>query len=127
MAAGWGSHSRNCEIIRREEPFHDNTSRPSHGRDNPMRTTIRLATERDAEAVLAIYAPFCSDTPVSFETTAPTVEEMRGRIAKTLEILPWLVADRNGQVVGYAYASRHRERPAYVWSVDASVYVQSDC
>jgi phosphinothricin acetyltransferase len=88
---------------------------------------IRLATEDDADQVQAIYAPFCGNTPVSFETTAPTIEEMRQRIAKTLAIVPWLIADRDGQVLGYAYAARHRERAAYVWSVDASVYVRGDC
>jgi phosphinothricin acetyltransferase len=86
--------------------------------------TIRLATEDDAEAVLAIYAPFCRDTPVSFETREPTVAEMRQRIAKTVESLPWLVCDDGGLILGYAYASPHRERAAYAWAVDVSVYVR---
>jgi len=89
-----------------------------------MSATIRLATEEDAEPLLEIYAPFCAGTPISFETEAPTVEEMRQRIKKTLDILPWLVCEAEGHVLGYAYASRHRERAGYRWSVDVSVYVR---
>ena len=88
-----------------------------------MTATIRLATEAAAAAVAAIYAPFCEATPVSFEETAPTPAEMAGRIRKILEQYPWLVLDDGGVVAGYAYAGKHRERPAYRWSVDVSVYV----
>jgi phosphinothricin acetyltransferase len=89
-----------------------------------MSRTIRLATEEDAEGIQAIYAPFCRDTPVSFETREPTVAEMRQRIAKTLKSFPWLVCVDAGLILGYAYASPHRERAAYDWSVDVSVYVR---
>jgi L-amino acid N-acyltransferase YncA len=89
-----------------------------------MAQTIRLATLEDAEQIQAIYAPFCRDTPVSFETQPPTVDEMRQRIVKTLSSLPWLVCDHGEQILGYAYASPHRERAAYRWSVDVSVYVR---
>jgi len=89
-----------------------------------MSAIIRLAAGDDAEQVLAIYAPFCRNTPVSFETQPPTLDEMRRRIAKTLKRFPWLVVEEDGQVLGYAYASAHRERAAYGWSVDVSVYVR---
>jgi L-amino acid N-acyltransferase YncA len=89
-----------------------------------MARTLRLATEDDAEEVLAIYAPFCRDTPVSFEMREPTVAEMRQRIAKTVKSFPWLVCADGGQILGYAYASPHRERAAYGWSVDVSVYIR---
>jgi L-amino acid N-acyltransferase YncA len=89
-----------------------------------MSATIRLATEEDAGPILDIYAPFCAATPVSFETEPPTVEEMRHRIKKILDILPWLVYEDEGRVIGYGYASRHRERAGYRWSVDVSVYVR---
>ncbi len=89
-----------------------------------MSATIRLATLADAGAILEIYAPFCAGTPVSFETEPPTAEEIRHRINKTLDILPWLVCEDADQVLGYAYASRHRERAGYRWSVDVSVYVR---
>ena len=89
-----------------------------------MAATIRLAGEDDAEQILEIYAPFCRDTPVSFETQPPTLYEMRERIAKVLKSHPWLVCDESGRILGYAYASPHRERAAYAWSVDVSVYVR---
>ena len=84
---------------------------------------IRCAMSGDAEAVLAIYAPIVSETSISFELEPPTVEEMQRRIETTLAKLPWLVCEVDEQIMGYAYASRHRERAAYQWSVDVSVYV----
>src|SRR5215212_239589 len=84
---------------------------------------IRLAAERDAEQVAAIYAPNVTDAIVSFEAEAPSAEEMRRRIEGTLERFPWLVCERHGRVLGYAYAGAHHSRAAYRWSVDVSVYV----
>jgi L-amino acid N-acyltransferase YncA len=84
---------------------------------------IRLATVADAAAIQRIYAPIVRDTVISFELEPPTVEEIGRRIEKTLPDFPWLVDERGGEVAGYAYASRHRERPAYQWSVDVSCYV----
>lgn len=89
-----------------------------------MSTIIRFATVQDAEQILEIYAPFCGDSHVSFETQAPTIEEIRQRIAKVLQKLPWLVCERNTEVIGYVYAQPHRERAAYQWSVDVSVYIR---
>ena len=91
-----------------------------------MNMNIRVATVDDAQQALDIYAPFCLSSPVSFETEPPTLEEMRHRIAKTLEFFPWLIAEDQGRVLGYAYASRHRERAAYRWAADVSVYVRED-
>ena len=89
-----------------------------------MPPTIRLATPDDAPAVRAIYAPFCEATShVSFEVEAPTVEEMRRRIENTLARHPWLIAEDAGPILGYVYAGPHRERAAYRWSVDVSVYI----
>ena len=85
--------------------------------------TIRPASAEDAGAVQAIYAPIVADTSISFEYEPPSVDEMALRIQRTLERLPWLVAEEAGEVVGYAYASQHAERAAYAWSVDTSVYV----
>jgi phosphinothricin acetyltransferase len=86
---------------------------------------IRLATESDAEAIQAIYAPIVLSTFISFETREPTVDEMRARLLSTLPRYPWLVATDDDVVTGYAYASRHREREAYQWSVDVAVYVHA--
>jgi phosphinothricin acetyltransferase len=87
-----------------------------------MPPRIRLATEADADQVLAIYGPFCY-TPVSFEVEAPSLEEMRRRLAAVAERFPWLVCVEDGRVLGYAYASSHRARTAYQWSVEVSAYV----
>jgi len=82
-----------------------------------------MAAERDAEAITAIYAPFCESTAVSFETEAPTPATMAERIRTITAQYPWLVFDDGGVIGGYAYASRHRERAAYQWAVDVAVYV----
>lgn len=90
---------------------------------------IRTATPDDAAAVAAIYAPVVEHTTISFEAEPPDAAEMRARIEKTLVSLPWLVAeDAAGRVCGYVYvyASKHRERAAYQWSVDTTVYVRED-
>ncbi len=91
-----------------------------------MAMTIRLVTVGDAGQVLEIYGPFCAGSPVSFETEVPSIEEIGQRIASTLDFFPWLVSAEGSRVVGYAYASRHRERAAYRWSADVSVYVRED-
>jgi L-amino acid N-acyltransferase YncA len=90
-----------------------------------MSAVIRLATVHDAEQIQAIYAPIVRDTAISFELMPPTVDEMRQRIAKTLEHLPWVICAHRGEVLGYAYASAHRSRAAYQWSVDVSVYIHA--
>jgi L-amino acid N-acyltransferase YncA len=84
---------------------------------------IRLACQDDAAAMAAIYGPFCESTAVSFEYTAPSVEEMANRIRTITIQLPWLVLEAGGAVVGYVYASRHKERAGYGWSVDTAAYV----
>src|SRR5437763_779407 len=84
---------------------------------------LRLATEQDAPAIAAIYAPFCEASVVSFEYTAPTPEEMAGRIRTVTAQLPWLVMEDAGTVGGYAYAARHHERAAYGWAVNTAVYI----
>jgi phosphinothricin acetyltransferase len=86
--------------------------------------TIRLADPaRDAHRVAEIYRPAVELTIASFEEAAPDPIEMARRMRATLERTPWLVAEADGLVVGYAYADRHRERPGYRWSVNISVYV----
>jgi L-amino acid N-acyltransferase YncA len=87
---------------------------------------IRFATPADAPEIRAIYAPFVTDTMISFELAAPSDDEMRSRIASTLATHPWIVLESAGRVAGYAYASRHRDRLAYQWGVDVSCYVRPD-
>jgi L-amino acid N-acyltransferase YncA len=87
--------------------------------------SFRLATPADAAPIAAIYAPFCAqDSHVSFEVDPPGAEEMQRRITKTLAQWPWLVGEDDGAILGYVYACEHRERRAYRWSVDVSVYIQ---
>ncbi len=82
--------------------------------------------QRDAAACAAIYAPHVEGSVVSFEEDAPDAAAMAGRIAATQVTHPWLVAASGGGVAGFAYGSRHRERAAYRWSADVSVYVDAD-
>ena len=88
--------------------------------------SVRLANPEDAGPIRIIYESVVAQTAISFETHPPGVEEMRQRIEKILEKYPWLVCERGGEVLGYAYASQHRGRSAYQWSVDVSVYVHPD-
>lgn len=77
----------------------------------------------DAGQLSDIYRPFCEDSCVSFETEAPGPGEMAARIERIQRKFPWLVDEREGRVAGYAYASPHRERAAYRWAVEVTVYV----
>ena len=89
-----------------------------------MAGKIRLATPNDAQAVLDIYGPIVLQTNISFELEPPTTEEMEQRIAHTIAQFPWLVyEDAQGAVRGYVYATKHRARAAYQWSVEVSAYV----
>ena len=91
-----------------------------------MSVTLRPARPEDAPELLAIYAPYVTDTTVTFEYDVPTVEEFAGRIRRILSRYPYLVAEEDGVILGYAYAAAFRERVAYVWSCEVSVYVRMD-
>jgi L-amino acid N-acyltransferase YncA len=87
---------------------------------------IRPARPEDAAAIAAIYAPFVLVGTVSFETEAPDARQMRTRMAASDGLYPWLVAtngEEEGGVMAYAYATRFRDRPAYKYVVETSVYV----
>ena len=84
---------------------------------------IRPATPADAESIQRIYAPYVKDTAISFEYDVPSVEEMARRMAEIQEKYPWIVAEEDGKVVGYAYAHIFHGRAAYQWSVETSIYV----
>jgi L-amino acid N-acyltransferase YncA len=88
-----------------------------------MTRRIRSASEGDAAAIQAVYAPIVRETAISFELEPPGVAEIAKRIATIQEQFPYLVCEIDGQVVGYAYAMVFRDRPAYRWSVESSVYV----
>jgi phosphinothricin acetyltransferase len=91
-----------------------------------MPPVIRLATSADARGILDIYAPYIRNTSFTFETETPSVAAFAVRINDYLQSWPWLVCEINNIIAGYAYASRYRERTAYQWSVECSVYVHDD-
>jgi L-amino acid N-acyltransferase YncA len=88
------------------------------------RPTIRAASERDAGACAAIYAPYVEDTAITFETEPPSSAEMAKRIATSSSSHAWLVLEDEGRVVGYAYGSRFHARAAYRWACEVSVYLE---
>jgi L-amino acid N-acyltransferase YncA len=88
---------------------------------------LRLAQPSDADALAAIYRPYVEGTVISFELDPPSPAEMGRRLAATLAGHPWLVCVSGaGDLLGYAYGARHRDRAAYQWSVDTSVYIRQD-
>ena len=87
---------------------------------------IRAAREDDAEALLAIYAPYVENTAITFEYSVPDAEEFRTRIRRVQAKYPYLVAETEDGIVGYAYAGPFNERPAYDWAAEASIYVSRE-
>lgn len=85
---------------------------------------IRFAKPEDAENILNIYQKYITDTVITFEMQVPSVLEFQNRMSKIMEQFPYLVCEMDGKVVGYAYASKHRERAAYQWSADLSIYIE---
>ena len=85
--------------------------------------SIRLATPDDARQCLDIYRYYADHTAFSFEESAPTVEQMAQRIANISASYPWLVFEQDQVVLGYAYASQFRPRPAYRWSAEVTIYL----
>jgi L-amino acid N-acyltransferase YncA len=83
--------------------------------------------QRDAPACALIYAPHVQASATSFEEQAPTAGEVAARIARISATHPWLVAEDGDEVIAYAYACPHRERHAYRWAADVSVYVADGC
>ena len=86
---------------------------------------LRDATGRDAGACGAIYAPYVTDTAVSFELAPPTADEMAGRIASAGARHAWLVLEDAGRVVGFAYGQPFRDRAAYRWACETSIYLEA--
>ena len=85
---------------------------------------IRMATPADAAAMAGIYRPYVEDTAITFELVAPSEGEFARRIAHTLEKYPWIVAERDGEVIGYAYAGPLKTRAAYDHSAEVSIYLR---
>ena len=84
---------------------------------------IRLAVQEDASSILGIYKPFILTSGITQETEVPLINEFQQRIMFTQAERPWLVCELNGEIAGYAYAAKHRERSGYQWCVESSVYI----
>lgn len=89
--------------------------------------SLRVATPQDAPELLAVYAPYVTDTAISFEWQVPGLEEFRGRIRRTLQKYPYLVAVRGEEILGYAYTGPFVGRAAYDWGAETSIYLRRDC
>ena len=94
--------------------------------ENKEDICLRVACEEDAEALLDIYAPYVERTAVSFEYEVPSVEEFEERIRRISGRYPYLLAESEGEILGYAYASPFHERRAYSWAAETSIYLRSD-
>lgn len=91
----------------------------------PSPTLIRPVTPDDAPAIADIYSYYVENTCITFEYESPSAKEMQQRIEKIASKYPWFVALSNGEIAGYAYATQFRERDAYRWNVETSVYVKA--
>lgn len=87
---------------------------------------IRTAAISDARELLDIYAPYVTQTAISFECEVPGLEEFQARIAKTLQKYPYLVAEHNGELLGYTYTGAFVGRAAYDWAVETTIYLRRD-
>lgn len=99
----------------------------SEDKENRMtNVTIREAVTADAKAIQAIYAPYVEQTAVTYEYNVPTEDEFRRRIETVKQKYPWIVAEKDEKIIGFAYASAFKPRDAYQWAVETSIYVKSD-
>jgi phosphinothricin acetyltransferase len=95
-------------------------------RNDESTIRIRLATLQDAGAICDIYTPYVLTTAITFDITEPSVEEMSTKIETVLKERPFLVAEKDGEILGFAYASAFRPREAYVHAIETSVYIRQD-
>lgn len=87
---------------------------------------IDIADTKDAKELLAIYAPYVENTAITFEYEVPSVEEFESRIRNVQKRFPYLIAKAGEEIVGYAYVSPFKARPAYDWAVETSIYVKME-
>lgn len=87
---------------------------------------IKAVKEEDAEELLSIYAPYVLDTAISFEYEVPSLNEFQERIKRISSDFPYVKAVESGEIIGYAYASKFKDRRAYDWAVETTIYVRED-
>jgi phosphinothricin acetyltransferase len=97
---------------------------PSDQPPGAGRAGVRAASAKDGEACAAIYAPYVTDTPITFENEPPGAAEMARRIAAACERHAWFVLEDGGRVVGYAHGGPYKSRAAYRWACEVSVYLE---
>lgn len=88
--------------------------------------TVRLIESQDTIHILKIYAHYILNTTITFETEVPSLNSFNERIKRIILNYPWIICEYEGEILGYAYACKHRERSAYQWSVDVSVYLKPE-
>lgn len=88
-----------------------------------MNHIIELVNLEDTKELLNIYAPYIKNTAITFEYDIPPINEFKTRISNTIRYYPWIVYKENNKIVGYAYASRYKERAAFQWDTEVSVYI----
>ena len=89
-----------------------------------LEVMIRFATEEDAEELLRIYSYYVENTAITFEYDTPALDEFKYRIRTIKAMYPYLVSEVDGKIVGYAYANTFKDRAAYDWAVEVTVYVK---
>ncbi len=87
---------------------------------------VRIVRKTDAKEIIDIYTPSILNAAISFETELPSIAEMQKRIETILQTYPWMVCEVDGKIAAYVYASKHRDREAYQWSSECSVYVHQN-
>lgn len=91
-----------------------------------MDITIRVARVEDAQKLLDIYSYYVEHSALTFEYTTPTLQEFENRIKTTLQTYPYIVAESNNEIYGYAYASRFHQRAAYDWNAEMTIYLKNN-
>ena len=91
-----------------------------------MTGKFRFATEKDAEEILGIYAPYIEETAITFEYEVPSLPEFSERIADIMKKYPWIIYEEEGKILGYAYGGPEYTRAAYQWTVETSVYLAKE-
>ncbi len=81
----------------------------------------------DVPAILEIYRPYIIETPITYETQVPSLSEFQNRFLEITKKYPWIVGERDGRVIGYAYVNLFKGRQAYDWTVESTVYVDKGC